>query len=401
MDFVCKDHECPVEESNDAVKSDESSACSSTTVGKEECEKNADDDGHGVRCAVTPSAENCRKICSMGTGEVMTVLAFKAGPGKLEAFECTAQSVARSLYALQVGLTDVRVCHPRPGDVIFMLTFLSPDERAKFKEDYEVRITNAMKKVCVDEKGNNPSGAPVYADGGCLMPACHTLSSLLDYLEANVKGKSYLDHNVEAVGREVGRWYPRLSEYEKYIHWDKSNPKKYTRNLVFANEHMDVLLMCWPPDSESAIHCHDESSCWVGLVSGEVSEIQYSVPVFDRKFMQSELENPTGAVGKCSKLRVVNETKLSLCGLTTAYAANNVALHKVVNRSLTEPAYTLHIYAPGIRKMKVFKESGLVTVTSVGSVKYTSKRGVPVDGDEGMDLNPDGVIDAEAWNSST
>lgn len=230
------------------------------------------------------------------------------------------------------------------------------------------------------------------------MPACHTLSSLLTYLRENVKGKSHADHDVATVGREVGRWYPRPAEYEKYVHWDKNDPKKYTRNLIFANEHMDVLLMCWPPNSESAIHCHDNSSCWVALVHGEVSEIQYSIPVLDRAFIQSELENPTGAMGRCSKLRVVNETKLSMCGLTTAYASNDIALHKVVNRSLTEPAYTLHIYAPGIRKMKLFKESGSVTVGTVASVAYTSIDGI-LSNKDAQEIHPDGIINLEAWNS--
>ena len=35
---------------------------------------------------------------------------------------------------------------------------------------------------------------------------------------------------------------------------------------------MDVLLMCWPPGHVSKIHDHDESSCFVLVVEGSVTE---------------------------------------------------------------------------------------------------------------------------------
>lgn len=54
---------------------------------------------------------------------------------------------------------------------------------------------------------------------------------------------------------------------------------RYTRNLIFKNEHMDVLLMCWPPHCTSAIHDHEESSCFVGVAEGQVVEVQYTIPV--------------------------------------------------------------------------------------------------------------------------
>ena len=95
------------------------------------------------------------------------------------------------------------------------------------------------------------------------MPAAHSLNSLLAYLKSNVVGKSHTEHNVLQVKRELGKWYPRPNEYEKYVMWNENDPSKYTRNLVFKNENMEVLLMCWPGNSQSTIHDHDQSSCWV------------------------------------------------------------------------------------------------------------------------------------------
>ena len=95
------------------------------------------------------------------------------------------------------------------------------------------------------------------------MPAAHSLNSLLAYLKKNVVGTNHTEHNVLEVKRELGKWYPRPQEYEKYIIWNENDPSKYTRNLVFKNENMEVLLMCWPGKSQSTIHDHDKSSCWV------------------------------------------------------------------------------------------------------------------------------------------
>ena len=59
------------------------------------------------------------------------------------------------------------------------------------------------------------------------------------------------------VRNQISHWFPRPEEYSKYIHWDEDK-SKYTRNLIYGNEYMDVLLMCWPPGSKSAIHSHDD-----------------------------------------------------------------------------------------------------------------------------------------------
>ena len=55
-------------------------------------------------------------------------------------------------------------------------------------------------------------------------------------------------------------------------------------------------------------------------------------------------------------------------GVTTAYANNDIALHRVENRT-DAPAFTLHIYAPGLRKIKLFRECGEVSVCTVSAAR--------------------------------
>lgn len=300
-----------------------------------------------------------RKLCELGTGEMVHILSYKALPDKIQEFEVIIQSLAHKIYQMKSAVTDVRVCHPCCGEVFFIMTFLS-------KDDLNCWLEGPQKEANETLAGLIENNKPSLITSGCLMPACHTLHSLLEYLEKNVVGASHTDHDTMAVKRELAKWHPRASEVEKYVNWDPDNPTKYTRNLILGNENMDVILMCWPSGSVSTIHDHDQSSCWVMMVEGSVNEVQYAMPQVDRKFIETEWANPTGATGRCGKLKVINVATLEAGGITATYANNDIGLHRIENRS-PHPAYTLHVYAPPLTKMKIFKESGEVHVHSVSA----------------------------------
>eukprot|EP00391_Amoebophrya_sp_Ameob2_P011738 CAMPEP_0178996992 /NCGR_PEP_ID=MMETSP0795-20121207/8681_1 /TAXON_ID=88552 /ORGANISM="Amoebophrya sp., Strain Ameob2" /LENGTH=662 /DNA_ID=CAMNT_0020689453 /DNA_START=115 /DNA_END=2103 /DNA_ORIENTATION=- len=196
---------------------------------------------------------------------------------------------------------------------------------------------------------------------GSLMPATHSMRSLLEVFKENIKGAHYQGHNVKEIAEECKRWFPRKSEYMKYVTWDLVDPSKYTRNMIYGNDNFDCLLMCWPPGCKSSIHCHDRSSCWVVAVEGEVVEVQYQMPKFDRRFYETEAKDPTNAVGRCAPLKKLTETMIGFDAVRVGYANNEIGVHRIENRT-DLPAYTMHVYAPGLRKIKVFQETGEVKV---------------------------------------
>lgn len=235
------------------------------------------------------------------------------------------------MYHLAAGITDVRVCHPCCGEVCFIVTFLSARDRERFdsgpRRDAEIALSDVVE-----------GGTPIFSTTGTLMPAAHTLTSLLEWLTVHVVGGHHSAHDVRAVSRELAKWFPRPSEWSKFATWNKADPNKYTRNVVLQNDNMDVLLMCWPPGTASTIHDHDDSSCWVCMVEGEVHEVQFELPRLDRKFLESEMRNPTGATGRCGQLRPVKVTKLEPGGCSSSYANNDIGVHRVENRSETARA---------------------------------------------------------------
>lgn len=328
----------------------------------------------------------------MGTGEQVQILSYRAQDGKVDEFEHRVQALAFEMLDTQHGVSDVRVCHPKCGEVAFIVTLVSKAESDAFERSVVPKLSSTLADVVVD-------GAPEFARVGSLMPRAHTLESLLSHLKRELCGpqQHYSQHDVVGVRAEVGKWFPRASEYAKYVHWDRESPEKYTRNVVHSSEDMEVLLMCWPPHSVSSIHCHDGSSCWVAAVEGAVHEVQYVEPVYDKTFIASQLREPTGAVGACGELRVLNVQPLGLPATPpTAYTNNSIGLHRIENRS-DEPAITLHVYAPRLRKMKIFQQNidGTAQVT-VAAMTYMSEGGEKT-GLWGKSTDPDGVIDIDAW----
>lgn len=335
-----------------------------------------------------------RKLCAMGTGEQVHILSYAAQDGKVDEFEHRVQALAFEMLDAQRGVTDVRVCHPKCGEVTFIVTLVSRAEGEAFQRSVVPRLSETLADLVV-------GGGPEFAQKGSLMPRAHTLDSLLAFLQPALSGRHYSQHDTAAVRAELGRWFPRPSEYSRYVHWDADDPSKYTRNVIHSSEEMEVLLMCWPPGAKSSIHCHDGSSCWVAQVEGAVHEVQYVEPAYDKNFVASQLKDPTGAVGACGELRVLNVQPLGLANTpTTAYTNNSIGLHRIENRT-DRPAITLHVYAPRLRKMKIFRENadGTAQVT-VAAMTYMSEAGEKT-GLWGKHTDPDGVIDTAAWNSES
>eukprot|EP00659_Diplonema_papillatum_P019099 gene19099-29410_t len=326
-----------------------------------------------------------QKLCqARGTGEQVYMFKYTARAGEEKAFDTMVQQIAHGFYNMQTGITDIRVCHPREGEAAFCITFTGKNDMEKFKTGPALDARRRLATVCEPVEESFVSG--------CLMPDAHTLCTLIDRLKQVITAKTCVEHDVEGVRAEICKWYPRREEWEKFIIWDEDNTK-YTRNLMYSDEFMDVILMCWPAGCHSTIHDHDESSCWAFCLEGEVTEVQYHMPTFDRSFIEPEAKQ--GAVGRCTSLKR-KKTSVLMPG-DCAYVSNCLGLHQVCNKT-DKPAFTVHVYAPGLRRCKVFAELGDVSILSLARPLMTSKNGVKSDLWT-TNTNPDGIIDVGAWNS--
>ena len=70
-------------------------------------------------------------------------------PDCVEKFEVVIQDAARDLHSLQAGITDVRICHPVCGRVVFIITFLSQRDMEFFKNGFQQQLHRALAKYTI------------------------------------------------------------------------------------------------------------------------------------------------------------------------------------------------------------------------------------------------------------
>ncbi|MGB1258506.1 MAG: cysteine dioxygenase, partial [Akkermansiaceae bacterium] len=114
----------------------------------------------------------------------------------------------------------------------------------------------------------------------------------------------------------------------------KFNDHRYRRNMVFENETVELLCLCWKSGQRSPIHDHAQSVCGVKIIGGVATETVYEM-------------TPSGYIkAMCSRDYKNN----------CAMVSEDAETHQVANLQGNddEALVTLHIYSPPLRKMKTY-----------------------------------------------
>lgn len=105
-------------------------------------------------------------------------------------------------------------------------------------------------------------------------------------------------------------------DYKRYCDF---SDKSYTRNLIFRDEHFEILILCWNKHQKSGIHNHPEKGCLVRVLEGSLRELCYDG---DNRFIS---EN------------IINKDDIS-------YQKGYNGRHNIVNGK--NRSVTLHVYSP-------------------------------------------------------
>lgn len=186
--------------------------------------------------------------------------------------------------------------------------------------------------------------------------SCH-LQSLVNQLEREFENaeekcpstnpydiKDYV--NQERVVSLMGQ-FPLLNadktEYSPYTWFCEKDVKPYTRNMVFRNKYFTILVLCWNPQSESCIHAHCGSHCWLRVISNDLTETRYCTR--DNPFHICQ-----GCVGKKIEKLKASTVQTYHEGQIT-YINDDIGVHKVSNCTDTG-AVSLHLYAPPLTNLQ-------------------------------------------------
>ena len=99
--------------------------------------------------------------------------------------------------------------------------------------------------------------------------------------------------------------------------WSNYSNKSYKRNLVYRDNEIEILLLCWKPEQETPIHDHAENGCIVKILEGKLTETIY---------MKEEQD-----------IHEIEKGEIT-------YLDNSIGIHKIKNNNVC--SVSLHIYSP-------------------------------------------------------
>jgi len=168
------------------------------------------------------------------------------------------------------------------------------------------------------------------------------------------------DANVEEVMDVLSSYKTKKSDWKKYAKFGKY---KYTRNLVHeGNGKFNLMLLCWAPGNQSAIHDHSDAHCFVKCLQGHLLETKYHWP--------HEAKNKDGSC------KVQEEEDILVDDVT--YMSDELGLHRVENTSHSDGAVSLHLYSPPFNSCQVFDERTSNVITARAPMTFWSKFGEKV-----------------------
>jgi len=144
------------------------------------------------------------------------------------------------------------------------------------------------------------------------------------------------------------------------------NEIHYTRNLIFANDQFEFMVLYWRSSQETRIHNHSSSRCWMTTLQGEMTEAVY-IPYLPAG------EKPITDPNVCPDL-IISEKSVHRPGDVT-FIEDDIGLHKVGNLSHNQDAVTLHLYSPPIRELTLYEpEKKTVSTRRPGFYSIAGKR---------------------------
>ena len=107
---------------------------------------------------------------------------------------------------------------------------------------------------------------------------------------------------------------------ETYLEYIESNSARYTRNLIYKDDMIDMFVISWSAHSHTKIHNHAKNGCIMKILKGQLTE-----SIYDKN--------------------LANISMKTLCENSVGYMSDDVGYHKISNMS-DHIAVSLHIYSP-------------------------------------------------------
>ena len=134
-----------------------------------------------------------------------------------------------------------------------------------------------------------------------------------------------------------------LEKYDgtDWLNYVEFNDTKYTRNIAFRNDFIDIMVICWNVRQSSGIHDHPDNGCLLKLLDGRLTEDIYMI---------NDINNSSSKSFKLVKTKQLDKNQIS-------YIQGKSGLHCISNNDDIVKTISLHIYSPSNYKTTYYNNS--------------------------------------------
>jgi cysteine dioxygenase len=143
----------------------------------------------------------------------------------------------------------------------------------------------------------------------------------------------------------------RSQDVERFKHWIEG---RHTRNKIFRNDMIEVMLICWPIGAVTPLHTHNGQLGWMTMLEGRLQVENFRKVSCDKR----ENEQVVGLDCLAGATRIEMEhldTELMAPGGPLNTVDKTQTIHRIQNLSeWNEPAVSMHVYSRPIDSCVLF-----------------------------------------------
>lgn len=143
----------------------------------------------------------------------------------------------------------------------------------------------------------------------------------------------------------------RPQDLERYKQWF---PDRHSRNKIFRNDMIEVMLICWPAGTVTPLHTHNGQLGWMTMIEGKLLVENY------RKIDCNRPENQQVVGMDClagaTRIEMQHlENELAVPGGPLNTVDKVQTIHRIRNLAeWNQPAVSMHVYSRPIDSAVVF-----------------------------------------------
>lgn len=139
-----------------------------------------------------------------------------------------------------------------------------------------------------------------------------------------------------------------LAGYEQWL------PDRHTRNKIFRNEMIEVMLICWPIGAVTPLHTHNGQLGWMTMLEGKLTVENYRKVNCNRPENQQVVGMDCLAGASAIEMEHL-ENELAIPGGPLNTVDKVQTIHRIRNlEAWNERAMSMHVYSRPIDSCVVF-----------------------------------------------